>query len=87
MFPILKQYALSQQTRIYYSNLMWADKYRPASFEELCGNHSSVEALKKWLHDWYVNKKDLYIYIYDLCMIYYFFFFFCIITIIISKII
>ncbi|CAJ0869991.1 3413_t:CDS:10 [Entrophospora sp. SA101] len=38
-------------------HLIWADRYRPTSLEELCGNNTSIKTLKTWLHDWETNFK------------------------------
>nr|CAG8446823.1 3981_t:CDS:10 [Entrophospora candida] len=38
-------------------HLIWADRYRPTSLEELCGNSTSIKTLKAWLHDWETNFK------------------------------
>nr|CAG8436647.1 9337_t:CDS:10 [Entrophospora candida] len=38
-------------------HLIWADRYRPTSLEELCGNNTSIKTLKAWLHDWETNFK------------------------------
>ncbi|CAJ0824433.1 15632_t:CDS:10 [Entrophospora sp. SA101] len=38
-------------------HLIWVDRYRPNSLKELCGNKTSIGALKTWLHDWETNFK------------------------------
>lgn len=39
------------------SALLWTEKYKPKSYDELIGNNVHFEKIKKWLRSWQVNLK------------------------------
>ncbi|XP_044736433.1 ATPase family AAA domain-containing protein 5 [Chrysoperla carnea] len=38
-------------------NLLWTEKYKPISTQDIIGNTKSVAELKEWLSNWVVNKE------------------------------
>lgn len=38
------------------SNLLWTDKYKPKSYDEVIGNGTNVTKLAQWLKDWQSNR-------------------------------
>lgn len=39
--------------------MLWTEKYRPETLDDILGNPSAVEAITKWAEDWNSKKKPL----------------------------